>query len=79
MEFSIIIINKKKLWKIPYKVLTPPSPPIMEIFYFFFLKLGHVLKTFVKSVFSPLKIKKNDETIRQANFCLLRCQILQRQ
>ena len=42
------------------------------------------LALFVKSVFSPLKIQKNLENFsknyktafRQANFCLLRCQIL---
>ena len=67
--------KKNQLWKIPYRGLTLPPPGY-----------GKIFVIFVKSVFLPLKIQKNLEnfskkdktTFRQANFCLLRCQILLR-
>ena len=71
---------KKQWWKIPYRVL---NPSVMEKKKFnFFLKLDHFLKTFV-TIENPKKkienFSKNDKTtFRQANFCLLRCQILLR-
>ena len=59
--------SKKKLWKIPYRVLTPP--PVMEKKYFF-LKLDHFLRTFCKkcifTIENPKKIEnfsKNEKTI----------------
>ena len=39
--------KKKKLWKIPYRVLTPPPGYGKKIF-IFFLKLDHFLRTFCK-------------------------------
>ena len=52
--------KKKKLWKIPYRVLTPP--PVKEIFFIFFLKLDHFLRTFCKkcifTIENPKKLRK---------------------
>merc|ERR1712173_391396 len=56
--------------------------PVMDIFFIFFLKLDHFLRTFCKkcifTIENPKKnlenFSKNDKTtFRQANFCLLRC------
>ena len=38
--------KKKNLWKIPYRVLTPPW--LWKNFFIFFLKLDHFLRTFCK-------------------------------
>ena len=79
--------NKKQFGKF-HNGSGPPSPPprLWKKKLFFFLKLDHFWELFVKSVFLPLKIQKNLENFskndktnfRQANFCLLRCQILPR-
>ena len=53
--------KKNQLWKIPYRVLTPP-PGYGNFFYFFFLKLDHFLRTFCKKCIftfeNPKKIRK---------------------
>ena len=74
--------KKNQLWKIPYRVLTPP-PWLWKKKLSFFLKLDHFLRTFCKKCIFTIEIQKkfrkflkNDKTtFRQANFCLLRCQI----
>ena len=47
--------SKKKInyGKIPYRVLTPP--PVMEIFFYFFLKLDHFLGTSFKNCICKVK------------------------
>ena len=70
--------KKNQLWKIPYRVLTPP-PGYGKFFFIFFLKLDHFLRTFCKKGIFTIENPKNDKTtFKQANFCLLRCQILLR-
>ena len=67
--------KKNQLWKIPYRVLTPPPGYGKKNFIFFFLKLDHFLRTFCKSVFSPLKIQKNSKFFKKMIKLLLDKQI----
>ena len=52
--------KKNQLWKIPYRVLTPPL--VMEKKFIFFLKLDHFLRTFCKkcifAIENPKKLRK---------------------
>ena len=77
-------VQKKSIMENSIQSPDPPPPPVMEKkILFFFLKLDHFLRTFCKkcsfTIENPKKtfFSKKDKTgFRQANFCLLRCQIL---